>query len=119
MIEAVPQKASKYSTPKPEHFPLNEYKGTVNEQEEEIRPKKYTGKPVIGKSKYPTPDNPSSSFVKKSFRGDEPIEQTAMKPKSDRLTKDDYGTKPSQYSSKKVITESRQEKLERLKKGRG
>jgi len=119
VIEAVPQKASKYSTPKPEHFPLNEYKGTVNEQEEEIRPKKYTGKPVIGKSKYPTPDNPSSSFVKKSFREDEPIEQTAMKPKSDRLTKDDYGTKPSQYSSKKVITESRQEKLERLKKGRG
>jgi putative N6-adenine-specific DNA methylase len=125
VIIPVPQKAIKYGKPNAEHFSSaredssrNEEVEKIDDQNEEIIPKKYTGKPVIGKSKYATPDSPSSKVAKRPSTTEEQTQPTA-KPKAERLTEEHTEPKPSRYSPKKVITESRQEKLERLKKGRG
>jgi hypothetical protein len=119
--ENKPREEREYRKPREEkEYKRDDNKFESKSRNEEVAPKKYIGRPLIGKSKYPTPDsNEHSSSVDKSFERNE--SEQAEEPKKSVRKDDDNAnaSKPAKYAPKKVITESRQEKLDRLKKGRG
>mgnify|MGYP002633923741 CR=1 FL=1 len=84
---------------------------------DDVAPKKYVGRPLSGKSKYPTPAQ------EENLDGIDKQSEHKAQSEPQRTRRESEGSsddvKPAKYASKKVITESRQEKLERLKKGRG
>jgi hypothetical protein len=84
---------------------------------DDVAPKKYVGRPLSGKSKYPTPAQ------EENLDGIDKHSEHKAQSEPQRTRRESEGSsddvKPAKYASKKVITESRQEKLERLKKGRG
>ena len=119
VVKPYVRKERKYDKPREEKaFDTRESdRSERRSNQDEVTPKKYVRQPnLTGKSKYPTPDSVKST-EKEDMEESTPRTEEKRTYKREENTQND--AKPAKYEPKKVITESRQEKLERLKRGRG
>ena len=120
IVKPYVRKESNYSKPREEKkYQPKEDRYASPSEPTDGAPKKYVGRPLIGKSKYPTPDSAEEQGATKQEverKENEPQREERKEYQREPRSTEEAG--PKKYAPKKVITESTQEKLERLKKGR-